>query len=631
MTNANEVLIQKFNRLIEDSFENPAFSIEIACVEIGISRSQLHRILKEQFNLSTSLYIRKKKLQKAKELLTHHELKIAEISYKVGIDSPQNFSKYFIKEFGLSPTEFSKRQQENDTSDNAVFKEQDIEISSKPKKQEKYLYFAGGILLIIALFIYILQKVAETSKSNFSADDINEKSIVILPFKNLGDSTNAYFSEGITDQIRSSLGSTDQLKVISTFSSNKYLHSKKSISQIANDLGAHFILKGVVLEKDSLLSINVELYNVKSNSVIWAKKYNGDTKNIFVFLDQTSERIAFELNNKLNNGFAQQLKRAPQTNLPAYKEYLQGRELMHYRDKEKLEAALTKFNKAIELDPNLSDAYAEKANAYFLLADGAYADEKASIELAEQNARTAIRIDYTNAVAYANLGNIFKDQNKWKESNQAYLAALKYEPNNALVNYWYSLMLRSTGRLDKAVEYSTKAIILDPLHPVISAGHIINCTYGGKPELAEKNVKDGELLFQGLWTYYSSRGVYYMAKKDYSSALRDFNKASAINPKVRILRNTSVYCQVKLGQRKEVENYLASLADLPENYIIKAMIYVAFGDKENAFHYLEKRAQTGSIPTDMKVLPHLNFLHDDKRFEVLLQKFGLTGPVVYPL
>lgn len=630
MKNADEILIQKFDRLIEDNFENPVFSIESACYDIGISRSQLHRILKEQFNLSASLYIRKKKLLKAKELLADNALKIAEVSSKVGIDIPQNFSKYFINEYGFSPTEFRRKQHENDGTAKVNFEAPDNENPVAPKRQVKYLYYIAGVLLMIILIIYALQKVSDQSKADSMDIDINANSIAVLPFVNLGDSTNTYFSEGITDQIRSALASASEFKVISNFSSNEYRSSKKSITHIADELAVRYILKGDVLQNDSLLNISVRLYSGKDNSVIWEKKYNGNAKELFVFLDQASERIAFELSNKLNNGFAQKLKKAPHTNLPAFKAYLHGRELMHYRDKEKLEAAITKFNTAIELDSSLADAYAEKANAYFLIADGAYADISSSIALAEQNAKTAIRIDYTNAIAYASLGNIFKEQNKWREANEMYLAALKYEPNNALVNYWYSLMLRITGRLDKAIEYSTKATTLDPLHPVISAGHILNCVYGNKPELAEKSIIAGELLFNDSWTFNSSTGVYHMIKKEYSLALMYFNKASELNPKVRIIKNTSVYCQVKLGQRKEVEDYLKSLADVPENYSIKAMIYASFEDRENTLRYLEKRAETGSIPSDMKVLPMLNFLHDDRRFEALLQKFGLGEPIVYP-
>lgn len=632
MTNADELLIEKFDRIIEENFENPAFSVENACKELGISYSKLYRLLKEKFNLSTSLYIRRKKLQKAKELLINSNLKIAEVSYRVGIDSPQNFSKYFINEFNLSPTEFRKSLQ-NPEDDNIVdipFQEPVSESQNLPLKQRKYLFWGIGILLIIALFIYLSEILPETFKSDLSEEDINNKSIVILPFINLGDSTTAYLTEGITEQIRSSLASSNEFKVISTFSSNKYSHAKKNINQIARELGVHFILKGTVLQNDSLLNVNIELYNEKDNQVIWTKKYNGHAKEIFGFLDKTSERISGELNNKLNSRFTHQLRRAPQTNLPAYREYLQGMELLHHRNKEKLEAALIKFNRAIELDPNLAEAYAEKANAHFLLADGAYTDIDTAMTLAEQNAQKAIRIDYTNAIAYAVLGNIFKDQNKWEESDKAYLTALKYEPNNTLINYWYSLILRSTGRLDKAVEFSTKAIILDPLHPVISAGHILNCVYGNRPELAEKTIRDGELLFNDLWAYHSSRGLFYMVKKDYSSALRDFHRASELNPNVRVIRNASVYCQVKLGQRKEVENYLKSLADIPENYIIIAMIYVALDDREHALYYLEKSAALDTIPTDMKVLPMLNSLHGDKRFEAILKKFGLDGPLVYP-
>ena len=108
MKASETVLLDKFNAIIERNFHNSDFGIDEICLELGTSRSNLYRYIKEKTQLSTSLYIRQRKLIKAKELLETTEMRTAEICYLLGIDSPQNFSKYFAQEFGLTPTAYRK-------------------------------------------------------------------------------------------------------------------------------------------------------------------------------------------------------------------------------------------------------------------------------------------------------------------------------------------------------------------------------------------------------------------------------------------------------------------------------------------------------------------------------------------
>ncbi len=89
-------VIEKLNHLIEQNINNPAFSLNTICKELGISRTKLHRLVTGYSQLSITLYIRKVKMQRAQVLLANTQLRISEITYAVGIDSPQNFSKYFI-------------------------------------------------------------------------------------------------------------------------------------------------------------------------------------------------------------------------------------------------------------------------------------------------------------------------------------------------------------------------------------------------------------------------------------------------------------------------------------------------------------------------------------------------------
>uniref|UniRef100_UPI003751A9C9 FlgO family outer membrane protein n=1 Tax=Emticicia sp. TaxID=1930953 RepID=UPI003751A9C9 len=397
MTNSEKVLVEKLNQLIEANFDNSTFSTDIICQDLGISRSQLYRLIKEEFQLSTSLYIRKIKLAKAKDLLENGNLKIAEISYKIGIDSPQNFSKYFTQEFGISPTEFRKQLPvpkndhiEQDTDNDPV-----IEKHLVPKKQKQYIYLGLGfvILLIASLGGYFWQKNIVSLVDKNTSTELSENSIAILPFKNLGDSKNSYFSEGIMEQIHSSLASLNDLKVISTTSSNKYLNTQKAIPQIAQELHVNYLLGGSVLQLEKQIRITVELISAKDDRVVWTKSFEGDTKNIFSYMNTVSKEVAGELNHKLSGGLVNKLNKFPTKNLAAYNDFLQGQQLVQTRTKEKIEASITKFDDAIKLDPVFADAYANKAVAYFLMGEDQLMDVETSYKMAEKNALTAIRID----------------------------------------------------------------------------------------------------------------------------------------------------------------------------------------------------------------------------------------------
>lgn len=106
MTTPEQGLTARLNQLIDNNLSNPAFSTDMICQELGLSRSQLHRYIKEQTHLSVTLFIRQRRLEKAKDLLLMSSLRISEVADLVGIANPQNFSKYFTEAFAVIPTEF---------------------------------------------------------------------------------------------------------------------------------------------------------------------------------------------------------------------------------------------------------------------------------------------------------------------------------------------------------------------------------------------------------------------------------------------------------------------------------------------------------------------------------------------
>ena len=383
-------------------------------------------------------------------------------------------------------------------------------------------------------------------------------------------------------------------------------------------------MEGTVLQIDGKVRITVELSKASENRAVWTKNYEGEMKDVFGYMSSVAKEIAGELNQKLSATLNKKLDKVPTVNLNAYNEYLQGRQLMRSRTKEKLESAILKFDKAIGLDANFADAYAQKAITYYLLVEDNHIDSKVGTRLVEQNALTAIQLQVENSAAYAILGVVYQRQNKWEQANTSFQIALKNNPNDAQINYWYSLMLRSVGELESAIQYSAKALTLDPLFPTAFVGHVGNLMYAGKMIEAKKTLENGKALFGDFYMYYWASGFYYIFLNDFNTALSEFNKG--IKPTYTVGFATMIaYCEAKMGHKEIAEIYLKSLSNTPENYDSFAIVYAGLGNADLCIEYLQKGIDADNLPKYLKVSPLFKFLHTDSRFQVVLQKAGLTN------
>lgn len=625
----DKATLEKLNQIIDSNLNNSSFTTLDICNEMGQSRSQLFRLIKEHHQLSISLYIRQRKLVKAKELLDNSDLKISEITYRVGIDSPQSFSKYFTDAYSISPTEYRKNK--------ITFVEpEDLPIAStnqvinKPKSAtffNKRLYLVIPILFLVVFGIYFWQKNKPKASSSFESQS-SENSIAILPFKNLGNSNNSYFSEGVMEQIHSTLASLSNLKVISTTSTNKYANTQKNSQQIGRELHVKYILAGSVLQVEKQVRITVELVDTEDDRVVWSKTFEGDTKNIFDYMSTIAKEITKVLNQKLSTVQNNKFEKMPTQSLEAYNEFLQGQQLLKLRNVAKMEASVVKFDKAIELDPNFADAYAQKAVAYFVIGNNQLTNAESYYKIAERNALTAIKLDTENGKAYAVLAHNYAYHNKWEQAITTFNIALKFSPNDAQINYWYSLTIRSIGMMEEAIKYSAKAIELDPLAPNVYGGHIINCSYACKLDMAEKAIKDGELYFKDAYLFQYAVGFYYVALKDYKNALKSFTKSLELDKEDLYTKAVVIYCKAKLGDTVAVKTFVQSLPNIPQSQRYFALAYAGIEDKEQCLKHLELAAAINDSPLYIKVSPLFSFLHREPRFNTILQKLGLENVAV---
>lgn len=635
MSVSEKLILENLSQLIGRNIGNSALSLDDICKELGISRSHLHRIVKEQTGLSTTLFIRRIRLEKAKELLSTTDFRITEIADKIGIDSPPNFSKYFLQTFDISPTDYRRLTKisangEVSHKENQLVNDSFLDNSAKKNRFSAKIFLQITALLVLtAVVIYFgvinLKKAPNDKETSADYAPHYDNSIAVLPFQSLDN--NAIFANGIFEEIHSSLSLIDNLKVIAQTSSNQYKDTKKTNWQIGDELQVAYLLQGKVKETNNRVKISLALIRAEDDIEVWTKDYEGELGNVFNLMNDIVKNLAAELKQEITPKLSQKLDRIPTKSIEAYNAFLQGQVLMKTRAKEKLAESLVKFDNALAIDPDFAEAYAYKAIAYHLGSNMGYTDTKTSFDLAEQSALAAIKIEVENGTAYATLGNIYRDQFKWQQAQTFYEIALKYKPNDAQTLYWYSLLLRSTGKLSAAIQYSTKAVTLDPLYPVILAGHIVNCAYAGKDSLAQKSIDEGRLIFDNSFIYYMGKGYFYLNKDDFAAALKEFKKVEELNPSMRYFNTMPAFCEAKLGHKNLALKLLKTYGNDPQDYISQSMLQASLGQKDSCLIYLQKAADLGVTHTDLLVHPAFKFVRQDARFKAVLQKFGLPTAI----
>lgn len=632
---AEHDIVERLDKIIDDNLENKAYTIEDICLELGISRSQLFRLLKEQKGLSISRYIRYRKLLKAKFLLDTTDLKVSEVTYLVGLDSPQTLTKFFTEDFGISPTEYRKTKspypqlQENitlppDASEPISILRHEPFLSKRKVVNffRRWLWvFLFLTLGAIILKLYLDKK--EEADVQIPTDEVS--SLVILPFQQGEVGVGTLLMDGVMDQMYSRLASFSHLRVTSRNSAQLYYKTDKSIPDIGRELGVAYVLDGSLNQDAKQLVLSIELVEAAHDKVVWSKQFRGNVDDVNTFTKTVVQSVIEVFNRKLSKQQSNRIVAWESENFEAYQEYLQGKKLLEGRTREKIEASIIRFDKAIQLAPNFADAYANKALAYFLLGSSGYADFQESIKLSEQNALAAIRLDERNAFAYAALANNYRALNKWEQAVTTYQIALQYSPNDAQINYWYSITLRSLGELDEAIKYSTKALASDPLYPTIVAGHIGNLSYAHRFAECQKVIENYELTFRDFFIYHFVVGYYYLNKGDFAKAEAAFKKSKDLNTDDVSVQSHWCFSQARQGRTASTFELLKKLQEKPETYLEFAALYAGLSDKKNTLKYLALSAKYRITPNYLKLNPLFSFLHGEPRFEVILDELGLKN------
>ena len=227
-----------------------------------------------------------------------------------------------------------------------------IAASGAHRRRNVMMLVATGVIISAAAGFFLLPRA--------SARKI-DKSIAVLPFENLSDEKgNAYFADGIQDDILTNLSKIGDLKVISRTSVMPYRGHTSNIREIAKTLGVSSVLEGSVRREGNRVRVNVQLINANNDEHLWANNYDRDLTDVFAIQTDLAREIAGALQAKLSPTEKAQMERKPTENGEAYLAFLQAHTLFFQsmEDLEKLKQAEQLYERAIQLDPKFALAFA---------------------------------------------------------------------------------------------------------------------------------------------------------------------------------------------------------------------------------------------------------------------------------
>jgi TolB-like protein len=215
------------------------------------------------------------------------------------------------------------------------------------RRRNIIMLVATGVMASAIAGFFLLPRVSSARKI--------DKSVAVLPFENLSDDKeNAYFADGIQDDVLTNLSKIGDLKVISRTSVMPYRGKASNVREIGKALGVATILEGSVRRIGNRVRVNVQLINAENDEHIWAEDYDRDLTDVFAIQTDLAQKIAKELRAKLSPSEKQQIERKPTENGEAYLAFVQAHNLQSaYEDFEKLKQSEQLYERAINLDPNL--------------------------------------------------------------------------------------------------------------------------------------------------------------------------------------------------------------------------------------------------------------------------------------
>src|SRR6476646_9613979 len=431
-----------------------------------------------------------------------------------------------------------------------------------------------------------------------------DKSVAVLPFQNLSsDPDNAYFADGIQEEILTRLAKIEDLKVISRTSTQGYQSELGNLAEIAKQLGVANILEGSVQKAGNQVRVNVHLVNVQTGSQLWAERYDRKLSDIFSVESEIAKGIAESLQAKLTGREEQALSAQPTNNPQAYDAYLRGLafEARGNYSSDALFKAIEFYDLAVRLDPNFALAWARLSGVHALLYSNRRDTTAARRDAAKEALENAQKLQPNTPETL-----LFTGYYQYWVLHDYGLAKATFErvskklPGNSEVLYALAAIARSEGHWDESVAYWERGLALNPRNTALLTE--VAFTYA-----ALRQFPKAEKLYDRALNILPNELSLMALKASIDQAEGNLQEAAKLLAQVNAETNSDVAVRIKLAQWRLERNYteatrwaqarqdrlrLASGIDKGTKQLGNALVHRVAGDTTQAKAFAEQARNT---------------------------------------
>ena len=450
------------------------------------------------------------------------------------------------------------------------------------------------------------------------------KSIVVLPFENLsGDSSQEFFTTGLTEEVTARLAQLTTLRVVSRTSAMSLQGRKVPVAAIARELDVDGVVEGSVRREGGRVRISIQLIDARRDTHLWARDFEREAAAIWPLQIEVAEAVADAIQVQATPEERARLVAVPSVSPSAQEEYLLGRHLLWKFIDEDRVRAIEHFNRAIRLSPQYAAPHAALAHAWWMRGVLGPLSLKEVATPAREAALAALALDPRNAEAYAALAYVqgMFDWD-WNRAQATVQRATALEPNSVDTRYVHALLLMAMGRLDESISEIDYATRLDPLSAQVHS------TYGRVLYRARRYDAARTRLERALELEPRNPQIYGRLANVYEQMGR-YDDALAVLQRIDVDAEPASTSPAEarariLAQAGRVKEARQLLAQVPLQSPVRAEVLAALGDRDAAFVSLFRALdERDSWLLFIKSDPIFEGLHHDPRWADLLRRMNL--------
>jgi adenylate cyclase len=420
----------------------------------------------------------------------------------------------------------------------------------------------------------------------------NRRRIAVLPFTNMSpDPNDEYFSDGMTEELISTISKISGLKVIARTSVMAFKGERKMISDIAKQLQVGTVLEGSVRKSGDRIKVTVQLIDSQTSESLWSETYDRELKDVLTIQMEISKSVSESLRVRLLSQEKGLFDRKQTVNPVVYSLCLKGRFYWNEREKDSVEKAVKYFQRAVKTDPSFAPAYSGLADCYIILGDYGWMSPEKAYPLGMEFSKKALDLDESLAEAHASYALMLVKTWDPITSQKEFKRAIELSPNYAAAHHFYSTLLLYLRKVEEALVEETVALELDPSSPIFSLWLSIYLIYLRKPEEALHRLTQLVQMNPDFSSGHIWKSLAHSILSDYNASISEALKAVELekNPSTE-LNLAAMYAAA--GKKMEADKILQRMKNEEGRETVPLSLFgwteLLLGRKDEGFASLEK-------------------------------------------